>query len=94
MRQLIARIDDGLHRRLKLRAGAEGRSVNAVVTELLQAGLAADRGDPVAERIRRAGIRVIPLVEGRPPSRDAAIRATGGAGRTASEALGRERAAR
>jgi antitoxin FitA len=32
MRQLIARIDDDLHRRLKERAAREGRSLNDLVT--------------------------------------------------------------
>jgi antitoxin FitA len=94
MRQLIARIDDGLHRRLKLRAASEGRSVNAVVSDLLNAGLAGEPGSQIADRIRDAGIRVVPELEGRPPSRDAAIRSTAGWGRSVSEALAEERAAR
>ncbi|MGH2934160.1 MAG: FitA-like ribbon-helix-helix domain-containing protein [Gaiellaceae bacterium] len=39
MRQLIARIDDDLHARLKERAAAEHRSVNSLVTELLENGV-------------------------------------------------------
>ena len=35
MRQLITRIDDDLHRRLKERARDEGRSVNALVIDIL-----------------------------------------------------------
>jgi hypothetical protein len=50
--------------------------------------------DDAIERLREAGIRVVPPLEGRPPSRDAAIRAMEGAGRAASEALEEERAAR
>ncbi len=36
MRQLITRIDDALHARLKARAGDQGRSMNALVTEILE----------------------------------------------------------
>jgi len=39
VRQLHSRIDDGLHRDLKRRAMAEGRSVNALVTALLRTAL-------------------------------------------------------
>ncbi|MFJ1760647.1 FitA-like ribbon-helix-helix domain-containing protein [Amycolatopsis sp. NPDC088138] len=35
MKQLITRIDDELHARLKARAEAEGRSMNDLVTEAL-----------------------------------------------------------
>lgn len=42
MRQVITRMDERLHRRLKERAAVEGRSMNAVVTELLEKGLSAD----------------------------------------------------
>lgn len=36
MRQLITRIDDALHARLKARARDESRSVNALVTGILE----------------------------------------------------------
>jgi len=36
VRQLITRIDDDLHRRLKERAREEGRSLNALVTQILE----------------------------------------------------------
>ncbi|MEU0795209.1 toxin-antitoxin system HicB family antitoxin [Amycolatopsis sp. NPDC005961] len=36
MKQLITRIDDELHARLKARAEAEGRSMNDLVTEALR----------------------------------------------------------
>ncbi len=39
MKQLITRIDERLHRQLKARAQAEGRSVNALVTEVLEAAV-------------------------------------------------------
>lgn len=42
VKQLIARIEARLHERLKQRAAVEGRSMNAVVTDLLEKGLSAD----------------------------------------------------
>lgn len=42
VKQLITRIDERLHRRLKDRAAIQGRSMNAVVTDLLEKGLSAD----------------------------------------------------
>ena len=36
MKQLITRVDDELHARLKARAEAEGRSMNDLVTEALR----------------------------------------------------------
>lgn len=95
MRQLIARVDEELHGRLKARAKAEGRSLNALVTELLRAGIAKNAIEARARaRLQASGLRVVPVVEGSAPSRDAAIRATRGAGRAASKALGDERGAR
>jgi antitoxin FitA len=94
MRQLIARIDDELHDRLKARAAAERRSLNSLVQELLVQGLPADERERVRARAETSGLRVVPRRERRPPSREAAIAATRGAGRAASEALAAERARR
>src|SRR6266508_4085537 len=95
MRQLITRIDERLHEALKFRAAAEGRSVNALVTELLSSGLApADERSMVRARAESRGLMVTPRPPRRPPSRDAAISGTKGAGRAASEALEAERARR
>jgi len=95
MRQLITRIDERLHERLKERAAAEGRSVNALVTELLSTGLAAGvEREAVRTRAEIAGIRVVPTPEHRPPSREAAISWTKGLGRAASRALVADRAKR
>lgn len=62
MRQLIARVDDDLHARLKAKAKTEGRSLNALVNEVLQA-VAAEEETP-QERLRRRaaklGIELIP----------------------------------
>lgn len=95
MRQLITRIDERLHGDLKSRAAAEGRSVNALVTHLLSAGLAAaDERTAVRSRADAAGLRVLPRQGRRPPSRRAAISGTRGFGRAASGALAEERARR
>jgi hypothetical protein len=51
MKQLLLRVPDDVHRRLAMRAAREGRSVNAVATELLDLGAGADQGD------RRARLR-------------------------------------
>ena len=89
MRQLITRIDDELHARLKARAAAEGRSVNSLVTDLLEQGLCDNGGrDRLAEQIEAAGLRVVlPLVKGPVLSRDEAIALTRGWGTAVTEAL-------
>lgn len=52
MKQLILRVPDEIHGRLKARARREGRSMNAVAGELLDASMDADIGD------RRARLRL------------------------------------
>jgi len=51
VKQLLLRVPDDIHRRLAARAAREGRSVNAVATELLDLAADADLGD------RRARLR-------------------------------------
>jgi plasmid stability protein len=46
MRQLLLRVPDDVHRRLAARAEREGRSVNSVANEILDAAIDADQGDP------------------------------------------------
>ncbi len=95
MRQIIARIDERLHEELKSRAAAEGRSMNALVIDLLSAGLAAaDERAAVRARAEAAGLLVVPRPGRRPPSRQAAISGTRGTGRAASKALAADRARR
>lgn len=45
MRQILLRVPDDVHRRLAARAARDGRSVNAVATEILDAAVDADEGD-------------------------------------------------
>jgi len=96
VRQLIARIDEELNARLKQRAGAEHRSLNSLVRELLENGVAKD--DARARLRRRAealGLLYVPPRPKRPaPSRGAVIAATRGSGTAGSEALAEERARR
>jgi plasmid stability protein len=94
VRQLITRIDDDLHRRLKERAAAEGRSVNALVTDVLERTV---RGPvtrrSVRERARQLGL----LVEMEAPDDvlplDEVLELTRGWGTSVSEALEEERRA-
>lgn len=95
MKQLITRIDDDLHARLSERAAAEGRSVNALVTEVLRAAVAGPGG---RERIRaRLAARGRLVAAPRPRSvlpLDDVIHAGRGAGRAVGEALDDERGSR
>ncbi|MCA1571602.1 MAG: type II toxin-antitoxin system HicB family antitoxin [Chloroflexi bacterium] len=95
MKQLITRVDEELHGRLKARAAAEGMSLNALVTGLLHAGLAdGDHRARVRARMQAAGLSVVHRPSRRPPSQNSAIRSTRGAGSAASEALEAERSKR
>lgn len=95
MRQLVARVDDELHARLKARAAAEKRSLNSLVNEALRAALepAGERAR-VRERLRRAGKLVVPPQPENPPTLDEAIESGRGAGTAVSEALEEDRNAR
>lgn len=92
VRQLITRIDEDLHRRLKRRAAAEGRSVNAMVSDLLRGAVdARDERELVRGRLRALG-RLANIPRPRKlMSRDAAIALTRGAGTVASQALADDR---
>lgn len=95
MKQLLLRLDDDLHRRLRERAAREGRSTNRLVTELLAD--AVDEGDDRAilrRRLAAAGMLVTPPVVQPVRSRDEVIELTRGSGTAVSEALAEERARR
>jgi len=95
MRQLITRLDDDLHARLRERAAAEGRSVNALVVEILAAEVApGSRRERLRRRARAAGWLIVPPRPDRAPSWEAVEEATRGAGTAVSEALEAERARR
>jgi plasmid stability protein len=95
VKQLIARIDDGLHARLKERAAAEGRSLNALVVEALEAAAASgDRRAELRAQARAAGVLVVPPRPAGTGHREDVWKMTRGAGTAASEALSAERASR
>lgn len=58
MKQLLLRVPEDLHRKLALRAGREGRSMNAVATEILNALPEAEQAD------RRARLRAAATAAG------------------------------
>lgn len=96
MRQLLTRIDDALHARLKRRARDEGRSVNALVTDILEQAVP---DESPRERLRRRLKAEGRLVEipapDNPPSREEVIEMLrGDAGRALLEALEEDRARR
>lgn len=95
MRQLITRVDDDLHKRLRERAAAEGRSVNALVVDILAAEVAtANRRERLRRRAKAAGWLVVPPRPDRIPSWEEVEKATRGAGAAVSEALEAERVRR
>jgi plasmid stability protein len=58
VKQLLLRVPEDLHRRLALRAGRQGRSMNAVATEILDAVPEGEWGD------RRARLRAAAAAAG------------------------------
>ncbi|HUR18394.1 MAG TPA: toxin-antitoxin system HicB family antitoxin [Acidimicrobiales bacterium] len=97
MRQLIARIDDELHERLRARADAEGRSMNAVVVEVLDAAVPAL--DPRARLRARLAAEAMLYVPPTPPTPDVPTHADvetseRGSGTAVSDALAAERGSR
>jgi plasmid stability protein len=88
VKQLITRIDDELHARLKARAEAEGRSMNDLVTEALRGVVA--KTETRAEWKRRliAEGKVITFEpEGEAPGHDELEELSRGWGTAVSEAL-------
>lgn len=96
MRQLITRLDDDLHARLKDAARAEGRSVNAFVVDALERATAKppDAWAAVRRRLVADGAIVVPPARSRVPSREEVAAATRGSGQAVSDALRAERDAR
>jgi plasmid stability protein len=93
VKQLIARIDDDLHRRLKQRAVEQDRSLNDLVASVLTAAVE-DDAESVRRRIDRSGLRVLPPRPAAVRSRQDVIRSQRGLGRPVSEALASDRDAR
>jgi plasmid stability protein len=86
MKQLLLRVPEDLHKRLAARAGREGRSINAVATELIELMINADPGDRRARlRAKAAALgiwRPVAAPEKRltPEEREKAIESTRGIG--------------
>jgi plasmid stability protein len=59
VKQVFLRVPDGLHRRLAARAGREGRSVNSLATEILDAAADADQGNRQARLRARAAAGIL-----------------------------------
>lgn len=93
MRQLITRLDEDLHARLKAVAQAEGRSVNALVVEALErvTGVPVDARAALRQRAREAGLVVTPPSPEQVRSRDRVIASTRGSGASVGDALAAER---
>lgn len=88
MKQMITRVDDELHARLRMRAAQEGRSLNDLVTEVLVQALERRAGgDRVRERARLAGLLYDPPPPDTQPALTDVVAATHGAGRAFSDAL-------
>lgn len=101
MKQLITRLDEGLHARLRARAAAEGTSVNRLVVGAIEKLLSGEEEAVGDDRARvRARARLLGVSARRPAARcDAALRAatveaTAGVGAFAADALDADRGPR
>jgi plasmid stability protein len=92
MKQMITRLDDDLHARLKAQAAVEERSMNDLVVEALIGKLdAATTRRAVRERARSTGRLVVPEPADEASDRDEVIASTRGLGDAVSTALAEER---
>lgn len=93
MRQLITRIDDSLHARLKARARDEGRSVNTLVAGILEEAVPEESPrERLRRRLRAEGRLVEVEVPPNAPSLDEVREMLrGDAGRAVLEALEEDR---
>jgi plasmid stability protein len=92
MKQFIARVDDDLHQRLAQRARAEGRSINSLVVDALEAAVAGN--DMGRVRIAAGDRLLVPPRPTRIPTWADVERAGKGAGNSVSAALDVDRQAR
>jgi plasmid stability protein len=95
MKQLLLRVPDDVHRRLAARAARDGRSVNALATEILDAAVDADEGDRRA-RLRATAaatglLRSLPAKSITPARRRRIIASTKGTGPILDQLLAEER---
>lgn len=92
VKQLIARVDEDLHRRLSAKARAERRSINSLVVEALEAAVAGT--DAAKLKLAAADRLVFPPPPPRSPNWAEVERAGRGAGTAVSDALDADRRAR
>ena len=95
MKQLLLRVPDEVHRRLTARAARDGRSVNSVATEILDAAADADEGDRRERlRARAATLGILRATTAKPVTaaqRRRAITSTRGIGPVLDQLLAEER---
>jgi plasmid stability protein len=95
VKQLLLRVPEDVHRRLVARAAREGRSVNAVATEILDAAADADGADRRTQvRAAAAAAGTLHAVNARPASaarRSRIIESTRGLGPQIDRLLAQER---
>jgi plasmid stability protein len=95
MRQLLLRVPDEVHRRLTARAARDGRSVNSVATEILDAAADADEGDRRARlRARAVTLGIVQATPAKPVTsaqRRRIIASTRGTGAVVDQLLTDER---
>lgn len=101
MKQLITRLDEALHARLRARAEVEHTSVNRLVVEAIERLLSGEDEIAADERTRlQARARLLGVLASRPGistdpgRREATVRATAGAGAFAADALDADRGPR
>lgn len=95
VKQLLLRVPEDMHRRLVARAAREGRSLNAVATEILDAAAEVDLGDRGAQlRAAAAAAGTLRTVNARPVSaarRRRITESTHGLGHQVDRQLAQER---
>lgn len=88
MRQLITRLDDDLHARVKAKAEADGRSMNEFVTETLKAAVGREETrEEWHKRMLAEGKIIVFEPESPAPGRDELEKMSRGWGTAVSEAL-------
>jgi len=89
MRQMITRLGDDLHEALKQKAKVEGRSLNALVVDVLEGTVEREMsGEEVLERLRAAGwLSDAPPPDGPIPTWEEVWEITRGSGSAVSDAL-------
>jgi plasmid stability protein len=89
------RVPEEMHRRLAARAAREGRSVNALATEVLDAAADADQGDRRvrlrAQATAQGTLRPVEAPRVSPARRRRVLDSTRGLGAQVDELLARER---